>query len=136
MEPKNDKPLSEWTLGEIYKHCKDRSAGFDFSETGVECQECRFNTICVVTPEEWDLTEKHRLTEKELAICKALEAKWVSRNDNGNSVLLWGDKPSLEEGCGKYYYGAVMIADVCFWEFPSVRPGDCIYVEEVISDAG
>ena len=77
-----------------------------------------------------------RLTEPELAICKAVGAKWVSRDqqepglDDESHVVLWWGKPSLSD-CGVY---ANLSGDdtgtLPASLFPSVHPGDCICVEE------
>ena len=76
-----------------------------------------------------------RLTEAEKAICKALGAKWVSR-DNGTEyscVEMWKEKPK-EDSIGTYYYdigGNTRIAAVFRNDmFFSIKPGDCICVEE------
>ncbi len=67
------------------------------------------------------------LTEAELAICKAVGAKWVSR-DNGLSVaVLWMDKPHLTDSG---YEGGTVAAEIYGKHFLCVRPGDCICVEE------
>lgn len=70
-----------------------------------------------------------RLTEAELAICKAVGAKWVSRNQIGMDALhLWDKKPS---GDRNFYNGdARSLATVAESFFPSLKPGDCICVEE------
>ena len=70
------------------------------------------------------------LTELELAICKAVGAKWVSRDKESDSVDLWGVKPIKERGFYKVN-GEYPIATVRDDLFPSVKPGDCICVEEV-----
>lgn len=79
-----------------------------------------------------------RLTEAELAICKAVGAKWVSRNENSEYVMLWNAKPSTiyDEDEGKCYTNgdgksnAKHIASVRAELFQSVKPDDCICVEE------
>lgn len=77
-------------------------------------------------PEE--INRSPRLTEAELAICKAVGAKWVSRNKVGGYPLhLWNAKPAENDSC--YFNGnAVSLATVDEKLFPSVKPGDCICV--------
>lgn len=79
-----------------------------------------------------------RLTEAELAICKPVGAKWVSRSDSNAAddfkyVKLWEEKPT------KNVYGKweetvhldVHLGVIDARKFPSVQFGDCICVEEV-----
>ena len=77
-----------------------------------------------------------RLTEPEIVIMRALGAKWVSRDDYPDAYPeLWEGKPEL---AGKTYACSTPTR-VCivFREgmFQSVRPGDCISVEEAGGDA-
>ena len=77
-----------------------------------------------------------RLTEAELAICKAVGAKWVSYDrfagEHATEVTLWGREP--KEMNGRYTDGEY-IGHVYYRKFPSVHHGDCICVEEVQHDA-
>ena len=70
-----------------------------------------------------------RLTEAELAICRAVGAKWVSRNQIGaNSLHLWDKKPG---GNKNFWNGdAMSLATVAENLFPSVQPGDLVEVPE------
>ena len=79
-----------------------------------------------------------RLTEAELAICKAVGAKWVSRDSTENSyVYLWDAKPKYS-GVGygfKDYNGNPSISVVYnSGLFPSIHLGDCINVEAAGSE--
>ena len=80
-----------------------------------------------------------RLTEAELAICKAVGAKWLTLDcvtSSGLSVYLWDKKPQAHEvkGVGMCYYasdsGAKNVARIDGAVFPGLKPGDCICVEE------
>lgn len=83
---------------------------------------------CINHPES--IIRTTRLTEPELAICKAVGARWVSRNQIGtNGLHLWDKKPSGNQNF--WNGGATSLATVSESLFPSVRPGDCICVEEV-----
>ena len=84
-------------------------------------------TIIISCPE--DIIPSPMLTEPELAICKAVGAKWVSRDKESDSVDLWGVKPIKERGFYKVN-GEYPIATVRDDLFPSVKPGDCICAEE------
>ena len=84
-----------------------------------------------------------RLTEPELAICKATGAKWVSmsRITIGKPIVsLWDKKPMFD---GLFYFVPEddennivegTIGTINQNLFPSVQPGDCICVEEVSSE--
>lgn len=76
-----------------------------------------------------------KLTEAELAICKAIGAKYVTRNGDGCYVFLWREKPEHKEffGDAAFYSPKGSPSLICSIEpsiFPSVRPGRCICVEE------
>ena len=77
------------------------------------------------------ITRRPRLPPSELDICKAVGAKWVSRDTHdGDTVELYTEKP--ERGDFGEYYSAddEWIANIDSRLFPSVKPGDCICVEE------
>lgn len=86
-------------------------------------------------PCDWKL-ERVRLTPEELAICKAVGAKWVSmdKRPGETQVALWGKMPVYNnEGLALHEYGSgVIIASVCRDRFPNVQPGDCIYIGDLI----
>lgn len=125
---KKDKPLGEWTLNEIKEECEK---WYD-----LDCRKCRIYEFCInllegERPGNWDLSEKPRLTERELEICRLLGAKWLSRDDKENSIDLWKDAPEYFEG---NYIDGGMIGFVPSDCFPSVKPGDCICVKEFIGN--
>ena len=78
------------------------------------------------------------LTEPELAICKAVGAKWVSMNAIGigkSRVTLWDDKPIFD---GSMFYiteddeSSIVVGTIGRINqnlFPSVHPGDLIPVD-------
>ena len=77
-----------------------------------------------------------RLTEAELAICKAVGVKWVSKNKYGaRRVTLWDEKPIFDEGMfsipedDEHSVTIGVIGRISDVLFPSVKPGDCIEVE-------
>ena len=122
---KQDKPLSEWTLGEVQALCEKRNGD------GC-CDGCPFANVignCTLRglPEEWDLKEAPRLTEQEIAIMRAVGAKWVSRDDNSVIVNIWSKKPEKHNGGYEMPFSCVCSIDPRL--FPSVHPGECIAVE-------
>ena len=70
-----------------------------------------------------------RLTEKELAICKAHGAKWVSRGALGSkTVVLWDEKPEcFDDGTFGSTDTAHKLARI-YTRFESIHPGDLIPV--------
>ncbi len=78
-----------------------------------------------------------RLTEPEIAICKAVGAKWVSKNKYGaRRVALWDAKPIFDEGMfsitedDEHSVTIGVIGRISDVLFPSVKPGACISVDE------
>lgn len=86
---------------------------------------------------------KPRLAEQELAICKALGAKWVSKNEVCTSnVVFWKNKPKaycqLAGKTSKRFFEAPdseYIGSVSAEYFPSLNPGDLVNVEEILKEA-
>ncbi len=125
------KSLSEWTLGEAQAFCKKRTESQDWEGLGAECEGCPLNVVCAITASEWDLKEAPRLTEPEIAIMRAVGAKWVSFDTNSidEIVILWWNKPD-KDGNGDFSSPISVLATVTAELFPSVKPGDCIGLEE------
>ncbi len=127
---KQDKPLSEWTLGEAKTFCEKRTESQDWEGLGAECEGCPLNVVCAITASEWDLKEAPRLTEQEIAIMRAVGAKWLSRGTGEAYVDLWVDEPVLATTDKKFYARNGTIARVHTTKMPSVKSGDCIGLEE------
>lgn len=79
------------------------------------------------------------LTEPELAICKLLNAKWISRDavpegyeeyDWSRDVDLWSERPEVDDGFFLSKSGDLdsCLASISAEFFPSVEPGDCVEV--------
>ena len=83
-----------------------------------------------------EVEDKPHLTEAELAICKALGAKWVSRDGEGYNymgvVKLWREKPQMGNSPCYYLTAGTYIATCELNCFPSLSPGDCVNVEELM----
>lgn len=90
--------------------------------------------VCWLINHPEALRKLPKLSEMELAICKALCAKWVSMDiyDNVDIVTLWSVKPFCLDDEKTFFYAddinTKLIATVKRRMFPSVRPGDCIEV--------
>lgn len=79
---------------------------------------------CAIDVFQWNLDV---LTPTEIEICKALGAKWVSMGLSDHSVDIWADNPS--KGIMRESNDHIGILK-CF-ALPSIRPGDCICVEDL-----
>lgn len=127
IDQEKSKPLSEWTLGEIKAECKKC----------MNCDNCLFDSICDTTADEWEIENSISPTASEIEICKALGAKWISKEQGWpDNVMLWETEPKKEMYNNEASYEnrlgePPMIADVRPDKFPSVKPGDCICVEEL-----
>ena len=104
-----NKPLSEWTLGEVQKYCKI-----------TQCGDCRIGLWCENInkgPSDWDFSEPPRWTDDEIEFAKMFKAacknKIFFERLSGSQLLVWGEEgidptpntvlpykllPSLKEG--------------------------------------
>lgn len=68
-EKKADKPLKDWTLGDVKMECASHD----------DCEGCHFHgsAFCdqrgVLCPDEWDLSEKPRWTQQEVEDAKTIK---------------------------------------------------------------
>ncbi len=88
-----------------------------------------------------NIIRRPSLTEPELAICKAVGAKWVSMDNFQKTCLvyLWEHEPNIGLN-GKEYVPSgedeCELGSIKYDLFPSVKPGDCICVEGMYGKAG
>ncbi len=100
----------------------------DLVSTGSGAICSKWMTDAINHPES--IIRAPRLTEAEMAICKAVGARWVTRNDTlCSDVYLWAEKPEKRDNV--YSGEATNLAIVRDELFPSVESGDCIEAEEV-----
>lgn len=124
--------ICSMTLAQAKEYCIKKR-----KKDGIPCREITcslFNSELCGTPVYlWNL-DRPRLAPEELEICRALGAKWVSRNDKFSQVWLWVDKPEKKESNGVFicYVADKPIATVSSDKFQHVKPGDCISVEDLI----
>lgn len=107
--------------------------GFDYEPKGATEIGHAYALIDAINHPEL-IIRAPRLTEPEIAIMRAVGAKWVSRDtycDDG-SVELWGKKPWYVDGMYDSIDVGGLIATIHNSEiFPSVHPGECIAVENI-----
>ena len=114
---KMDKPLSDWTLGEVQELCASRA----------ECSDCPFyNIACCeegVCPDEWSFVIKPRFTDEELAVLRHMESVGiVSIEKKGDTHLYWDGNN----------FGGVMVVPPNF--IPALRPGQSVRIEDVLGE--
>lgn len=120
--------IGTMTLAQAKEHCRN----FRLSHAG-HCEEVgtcelRSRHICGDWPHEWEIV-RDRLTPEELEICRAIGAKWASKDRHKMSnIEFWKDKPVLS-GDGFTYSGGERLAYLPCHCLPSLKPGDCICVD-------
>lgn len=117
-----DKPLKDWTLGEVKECC---------SKHGTCVSECPFSTknkLCRMTsnPCDWDLTDKPRWTEQEVE-----DAKVVRRVFGRDGTIKRHSKAMTEPYSNLVFDHLYINEDL----FPSIKPGQSVTLDEIIGGA-
>lgn len=120
-EANMDKPLKDWTLGEVKECC---------SKHGTCVFDCPFSTknkLCRMTsnPCDWDLTDKPRWTQQEVERAKAIKLIYPAayRLEEADPLIRVWDKE------GK------LLAHVDVNLFLSFQPGQSYTLDEIIGGA-
>lgn len=109
--------------------------------TGGRCSGCPLDGAKTCALCEVDLEKEiavDPLTPSEMAICRALGAEWVSLDNlstYGRKVGIWDGKPTKAISGNEidFFAGESMAKVFAYVDekiFPSVKPGDLIYVGE------
>ena len=121
-EANMDKPLKDWTLGEVKIYCEKTEAC-----KGCPCSNedgtCKINRV---TPCNWALSERTRWTEQEVELFRAIQvlypkAEYVERIKDSGVIGLSNNT------CG-------WITDIDKDLFRSLRPGESIKLNEIIGN--
>ena len=129
--------IDSMTLSQAKAYCRNcRLSCIGHCEEVGAC-ELRNRHICMDWVHEWGFD---RLTPEELEICRLIGAKWISKDKRNdvNTVDLWRQKPNGEVSGSTYVYRnyeGFEVAAISDSLFPSVKPGDCICVEDLIKEA-
>ena len=115
-EANMDKPLKDWTLGEVKAYCTGRDCYKD-CELAQSPGKCK---ILDVTPSEWDLDEKPRFTGQEVEDAKAIRR--MLRDDGKLTRSIYGILT----------YGLISLKKDAF---PSIHPGQSYTLDEIIGGA-
>ncbi|MCB7040239.1 hypothetical protein [Flavonifractor plautii] len=120
-EKKADKPLKDWTLGDVKMECASHD----------DCEGCHFHgsAFCdqrgVLCPDEWDLSEKPRFTRQEVERAKAIKMIYPNAYRLESSdvfVRVWGKEE-------------ILLAHAEVYLFPSLCPGQPVELDEIIGGA-
>lgn len=124
-EKKVDKPLKDWTIGELLEHCKCHTSE---NENCVNCDVKAKVGCCFFDcdPADLDLSDKPRWTEQEVEDAKCtkriLGVDVVSRNEYGGGLVASQSNGSVS---------IVITREL----FPSIRPGETVTLDEIIGGA-
>lgn len=128
-----NKPLKDWTLGEIKAECKKRGnkhTGCVFWSDGGAFGYCRLEKALDKTyPQAWDLSEPPRWTEQEIKMAKAIKALWPNAEDI-----------RVRDGViGEVEYrvcaGCVVFGVIYVGYFPTMQCGENYALDEIIGGA-
>ncbi len=89
--------------------------------------------LCAAINHPESIIRAPRLTEPEIAIMRAVGAKWVSRDEGFDDVFLWSDRPRRSDDNKGYYLSSKLgdrITSIRAQLFPSVKPGECIGLDK------
>ena len=124
-EANMDKPLKDWTLGEVSEYCKCHT-----SENG-NCMNCELQTgigCCPFecAPADWDLTDKPRFTKQEVE-----DAKTVRRVFGRDGSIERFNKAVTEPYSNLVFDHLYINEDL----FPSIKVGQAYTLDEIIGGA-
>ena len=132
-EANMDKPLKDWTLGEIKRCCV---------ESKQNCEKCpvsgeyKTTSDCklAIFPAHWDLDDKPRFTEQEVEDAKTIKRMFgadnfthIHKDEDGWTEMM--DGPGEDWTIGWCSIGMEE------GMFPSIRPGETVTLDEIIGGA-
>ena len=118
-----DKPLKDWTLGEVQEYCRK-----------TDCEDCIFDTDapevsrCPMAgnPSAWSFIRKPRWTEQEVEDAKAVKRVF------GRDGAIKRCSKALTNPYSNLVFDHLYINEDLF---PSLRPGESVKLEEIIGGA-
>ena len=133
-EANMDKPLKDWTLGELKKWCYY----YRIFHTEKACEEdCDIHQrgICLKGwVHDWDLEEKPRFTQQEVEDAEAIKRMFgddnfthIHKDEDGLCEMM--DGPGDDPNVG---WCAIGMEEGMF---PSIRPGETVTLDEIIGGA-
>ena len=123
-EANMDKPLKDWTLGDLKEWCYQYRKAHTNNPCEQNCPIYQRGICCNKWVHEWDLEEKPRWTEQEVedakAIKRVLKATGIRRNRYDNI----------------YATGELIVDTLLDSEaFPSLQPDTAVTIDEIIGGA-
>ena len=127
-EAKMDKPLKDWTLGELSEYCKCRTSGNGNCmncelQTGIGC--CPFECA----PADWDLKDNSRFTPQEVESAKAIKVMFPEAREIR----------TRNDGQGNKYYrvcvGPRVVCEIFDNMFPTMERLKEYTLDEIIGGA-
>lgn len=126
-EANMDKPLKDWTLGELKEWCYQYRKAHTNNPCEQKCPIYQRGICCREWVHEWDLEGKPRWTEQEVEDAKCtkriLGVDVVSRNEYGGGLVASQSNGSVS---------IVITREL----FPSLHPGETVTLDEIIGGAG
>lgn len=131
-----NKPLKDWTLGEIKAECEKHKQGCEPCPFYHVLDDVSFSSNCKARqlvnkcPDDWDLSESPRWTKNEIRMAKAIKAIWPEAEDirarNGTTSAI------EYRVCA----GRVVLGVIYAGYFPTMRCGEDYSIDEIIGGAG
>lgn len=122
-----DKPLKDWTLGEMREHCKETTCEkcFVYDLYGGECN------LADSAPSDWGLIDLPRWSQEDIEDAKAIKRLrphtlriTVNRNVIEAAVTTFDNRG-----------GGTMVWCHCD-VFPSLKTGECVDLQEILDAEG
>ena len=121
-----DKPLKEWTLGELKEWCYQYRKAHTNKPCEQTCPIYQRGICCREWVHEWDLEEKPRWTGQEVEdakyIKRILKVDSVRRNIYGNGLIAMKSDNTVS---------IVVNSEM----LPSIHPGQSVTLDEIIGGA-
>ena len=117
-----DKPLEDWTLGEIKEYCREKGYHCGDCPAIYDGNHCKLNS----TPEIWPLKSKPRFTEQEAEAAKAVKVLFPCTT---HLIQFQPNEPVSAKA------GDAFVVNLNSVLFPSIQPGKPYTLDEIIGGA-
>lgn len=133
-EANMEKPLKDWTLGELKEWCYQYRKAHTDKPCEQTCPIYQRGICSLEWIHEWDIEEKPRFTEQEVEDAKAIKRMFgddnfthIHKDEDGLCEMM--DGPGDDPNVG---WCAIGMEEGMF---PSIRPGETVTLEEIIGGA-
>lgn len=127
-----NKPLKDWTLGEIAAEC-EKHAGYCKADAcplfTVDTEDCKIKEICRIYPRFWIFSEPPRWTEQEIKMAKAIKALWPDAEEVRARIEEYGKPVYL------VFAGFTKLGVIYGCLFPTMKCGEDYALDEIIGGA-